>query len=77
MFSGKHLGKYVKYVQQIDLDGCHINIYQDGISIQHFIGATPNEDWMVSKKLKNFVHVNSIKLCNTVYQFLVKYSFLS
>ena len=54
MFASEHLGKYAKYVQRIDVDGCHIDIYQDGILEQHFIGATPNEVWTISKKLKKF-----------------------
>ncbi|RIA97420.1 hypothetical protein C1645_732483 [Glomus cerebriforme] len=54
MFSGEHLGKYAKYVQQIDLDGCHVDIYQDGELKQYFVGTTSNEVWLVSKKLKKF-----------------------
>ena len=54
IFTGEHLGRYAKYIQRIDLDGCHIDIYQDSVLIQHFIGATPNEVWIVSKKLKKF-----------------------
>ncbi|CAG8736752.1 18631_t:CDS:2, partial [Dentiscutata erythropus] len=30
MFTGDHLNKRVIYIQHIDLDGCHIEIYQDG-----------------------------------------------
>src|SRR5438552_1700437 len=38
MFAGEYLGKYAKYVQRIDLDGYHIDIYdQDGVLKQHFI----------------------------------------
>ena len=54
MFAGEHLGKYASYIQRIDIDGCHIEIYQDGILKQHFIGTTPNEVWKTSKKLKKF-----------------------
>ena len=54
MFASEHLGRYAKYIQRIDLDGCHIDIYQDGALIQRFISATPNEVWIVSKKLRKF-----------------------
>ena len=55
MFASEYLGKYAKYVQRIDLDGYHVDIYdQDGVLKQHFIGTTPNEVWLASKKLKKF-----------------------
>ncbi|CAG8755328.1 13926_t:CDS:1, partial [Dentiscutata erythropus] len=54
MFTGEHLGKRAIYIQQIDLDGCHIEIYQDGVSKYHYTGTTPNEVWKASKKLKKF-----------------------
>ncbi|CAG8671346.1 15075_t:CDS:2, partial [Cetraspora pellucida] len=54
MFTGEHLGKRAIYIQQIDLDGCYIKIYQDGISKYHYTGITPNEVWKASKKLKKF-----------------------
>ncbi|CAG8701506.1 25117_t:CDS:2, partial [Gigaspora rosea] len=43
MFTGNHLSKRVIYIQCIDFDGYHIEIYQDGVSKYHFIDKTPNE----------------------------------
>ncbi|CAG8771438.1 2633_t:CDS:1, partial [Dentiscutata heterogama] len=54
IFTGEHLGKCAKYTQYIDLGGCHIEIYQDGVLKYHCIGKTPNEVWKASKKLKKF-----------------------
>ncbi|CAG8787392.1 44635_t:CDS:2 [Gigaspora margarita] len=54
MFTGDYLSKCVIYIQRIDLDKCHIEIYQDGMSKYYFIDKTPNEVWKASKKLKKF-----------------------
>ncbi|CAG8857100.1 8854_t:CDS:2, partial [Gigaspora margarita] len=43
MFTSDYLSKRITYIQHIDLDGCHIEIYQDGMSKYHFIDKTPNE----------------------------------
>ncbi|CAG8730379.1 7183_t:CDS:2, partial [Racocetra persica] len=36
MFTGENSGKYAIYIQRIDLDGCYIKIYQDGVSKYHY-----------------------------------------
>jgi len=54
IFTSEYLRKCATYIQQIDVDGYHINIYQDGILKEHFVGNSPNDVWKASKKLKKF-----------------------
>ncbi len=43
IFTGEYLKKCTTYIQQIDIDGYYINIYQDGISKEHFVGNNLND----------------------------------
>ncbi|CAG8762462.1 12931_t:CDS:2, partial [Cetraspora pellucida] len=43
MLTGKHLGKCTIYIQQIDLDEYHIEIYQDGVSKYYYTSIIPNK----------------------------------
>lgn len=53
-FVGEYLGKGATYVQRIDVDGCHIEIFQDNELKKEYLGISPNDVWIKSKKLKKF-----------------------
>ncbi|CAH1764374.1 15_t:CDS:2, partial [Entrophospora sp. SA101] len=48
-YMSSFIGEYKKqrsmFVQKIDQDGCHINIYEKNIKIESFVGLTPVEVW--------------------------------
>lgn len=54
LFVGEYLKKSATYVQRMDIDGCHIELYQDDELKQKYVGTTPNDVWIVSKKFKKF-----------------------
>jgi len=44
-FIGKYKKKRSIFVQKIEQDGCHIDIYEKNIKIESFVGLTPVEVW--------------------------------
>jgi hypothetical protein len=51
---GDYLGRVAKYIQRIDVNGFHIQIYQNDIIQQEFSGTSPDDVWKASRKFKKY-----------------------